>query len=355
MNDCITPGKPWYDTNGKRIQAHGAQLFYENDTYYWIGENKEHTTGEDEVWTWGVRLYSSKDLYNWQDEGLIVPACPEDEKSIFHPFRHLDRPHLLYNEKTKKYVLWLKYCDDSHYAVLTADKLKGPYTVVHDRYFPYGVKCGDYDLGKDESGQAYLWFEVNHTDVWGARLNADYTAVEGEPSVIYEGLRPPMTREAVTHFERDGKHYLVTSGMTGYRPNPSEVAVSDHPLYGYKVQGDPCVNDPSNTTFHSQISSVFKVPGRDLYIAVGDRWMPELGDWMYTGDMRPGPEMQKKIMAKLKELGVDPVKDRERAMKVAIAMTEACNTSIADYVWLPIEFEGDRAVIRWRDEWRIEK
>ena len=60
------------------------------------------------------------------------------------------------------------------------------------------------------------------------------------------------------------------------------------------------------------------------------------------------------VYAKLKELGLDPVKDREQAMKIAIAMTEACNTSLADYVWLPISFEDGRVVIRWHDEWRIE-
>lgn len=28
--------------------------------------------------------------------------------------------------------------------------------------------------------------------------------------------------------------------------------------------------------------------------------------------------------------------------------------SIADYVWLPITFRGDRVTIDWRDEWKIE-
>ena len=40
------------DTEGKRIQAHGAGMIYENETYNWYGENKEFTTGKDEVWTW---------------------------------------------------------------------------------------------------------------------------------------------------------------------------------------------------------------------------------------------------------------------------------------------------------------
>jgi hypothetical protein len=27
---------------------------------------------------------------------------------------------------------------------------------------------------------------------------------------------------------------------------------------------------------------------------------------------------------------------------------------MAGYVWLPIEWEGDKPVIRWKDEWRLE-
>jgi hypothetical protein len=30
------------------------------------------------------------------------------------------------------------------------------------------------------------------------------------------------------------------------------------------------------------------------------------------------------------------------------------NTSQADYVWLPLRFEGDRPVIDWHDEWSLD-
>ena len=139
--------------------------------------------------------------------------------------------------------------------------------------------------------------------------------------------------------------------MTGYRPNPSEVAVSDDPLHGYTVLGDLSEGDPSNTTFHSQSTCVIEVNGQFLYL--GDRWMPELNDWSYTGDPRPDPATQKKIMAKLKELGLDPVRDREEAMKVAIHISEACNTSLADYVLLPLEWEGERPILHWKDTWKL--
>ena len=62
----IKPGKPWYDTEGKRIQAHGGSMLFLNDTFYWYGENKEGVTDEKLLWHNGVRMYSSKDLYNWE-------------------------------------------------------------------------------------------------------------------------------------------------------------------------------------------------------------------------------------------------------------------------------------------------
>ena len=117
------------------------------------------------------------------------------------------------------------------------------------------------------------------------------------------------------------------------------MAVSDDPLRGYTVLGDLSEDDPSNTTFHSQSTCVIEVNGQYLYL--GDRWMPELNDWSYTGDLRTDPATQKKIMAKLKDLGLDPVRDREEAMKVAIHLSEACNTSLTDYVFLPWSGRGD--------------
>ena len=30
------------------------------------------------------------------------------------------------------------------------------------------------------------------------------------------------------------------------------------------------------------------------------------------------------------------------------------NTSLAEYVWLPIRFDGEMAYVDWKEEWRIE-
>lgn len=349
--DSIRPGQVWLDTAGKRIQAHGACVYYENGTYYWLGENKEFTDGKNKkIWTWGIRMYTSTDLYNWEDRGLIVQPELKNKKSVLHPSRKMDRPHLLYNARKKEYVLWLKYFDKGcHFTVLTASRIEGPYTIVKEVLRPYGRKPGDYDLAVDETtGQGYLYCEVDHTDVIAAKLNADYTDVIGEPSVIYRGYKPPLSREGVTHMAYNGKHYIVTSGMMGYIPNPSEVAVSDDWMTGYKIQGDPHIDDKSSASFNSQISGIFKVHGTNKYIAIADRWVPE-----FVVDKQRYDFLFRVIRSNYDKTYKATMKEKMSLMKTP--MIAAANTSIADYVWLPIRFEGDKLCIDWMDAWQIER
>ena len=35
-------------------------------------------------------------------------------------------------------------------------------------------------------------------------------------------------------------------------------------------------------------------------------------------------------------------------------LSPIANTSIAEYVWLPIRFEDDMVFVDWKEEWRIE-
>lgn len=345
----IRPGQVWLDTEGKRIQAHGGSLFYENETCYWYGENKEKTDGKNGIWHWGVRCYSSKDLYNWKDEGIIIPPEPEDENSPLHPSACMDRPHIIYNKSTGKYVCWLKIMNKDQTqseTILTADSLLGPYTKVRVGLRPLNMSAGDFDLSVAPDGKAYYYFERVHSETICADLTEDYTNVTGYYSTHFPRVCPPYVREATAHFYRKGKHYLVTSGTTGYLPNPSEVAIADSWHGPYTVQGNPHVGDNSNTSFHSQISSVFKVPGKkDLYIACADRWLPN--------------EMERKYedYAKIFEaiFNTDAEVKREDIMKSRDKEDMPVEeTRIADYVWLPIRFEGERAYIDWLDEWRIE-
>ena len=350
--DSIRPGKLWLDTAGKPIQAHGLSVFYnrQEKLWYWYGENKEKTTGKGNIWHWGVRLYTSRDLYNWEDKGLIIPPEPEDLQSPLHPTYCMDRPHIIYCEKTGKYVAWLKIMAgeiSQFYSILTADKFEGPYTFVHRMYKPLQMDSGDFCLHVDEeTKKAYIWFERPHFQQICATLTDEYTEVSGEYSVHYDNLRPPFTREAPAYFERRGKKYLITSGTSGYYPNPSRVCTFTDYHGAYTDLGDICRGDRYANTFNSQISCVIRLPGTEQYIACADRWMP--GWWMNL--------MSRQVISGMERHFKDYVPDespRENRPLPGVESPHRENTSISRYVWLPIEWEGDRPFIRWQKEWHI--
>lgn len=352
MYNSIRPGKIWKDTDGKRIQAHGFSVFYDEkeSLYFWYGENKERTKKGGTIWHWGVRCYVSKDLYNWDDKGLIIPPVPEDLQSPLHPTYCMDRPHILYCEKTGKYIAWLKIMAgevSQFMTVMEADTFMGPYRMVHKMYKPLQMDSGDFALHVDKkTKKAYIFFERPHFELICATLTEDYTGVSGEYSTHYENLFPPYTREAPAFFEHHGKKYLFTSGTSGYYPNQSRVCILDDYHGEYRDLGDPCIGDKTNTTFNSQITCVFRIPGTEQLIACADRWTPQW--WV--------PKMAKQILAGMERHFKDYIPNRKPLEIHSLSGVEQKhneNTWKSDYVWLPIEWEGEKPVLRWQDEWRI--
>ena len=351
MYNNIQPGKLWCDTNGHPIQAHGFSVFWdaERKLWFWYGENKEKTNGRGTIWHWGVRLYSSPDLFNWTDMGLMISPTPNDLSSPLHPTYCMDRPHILYCRKTGKYVAWLKIMaggESQFMSVMTADCFEGPYSFVRKIYKPLSMDSGDFCLHADSDGKAYIWFERPHFQLICATLTDDYTAVTGEHSIHFGGLKPPFTREAPTYFERHGKRYLFTSGTSGYFPNPSKVCMFTDPHGDYLDLGDPCIGDKSGTTFYSQITSVIQLPGTEQYIACADRWMPQWYFRLFAKQTIWGMKLAfKNYQPDTSPKTAAPLSEKEQRHRE--------NTSVSRYVWLPIEWDGDKPVIRWKKEWQI--
>jgi hypothetical protein len=94
---------------------------------------------------------------------------------------------------------------------------------------------------------------------------------------------------------------------------------------------------------------VLKIPDKDLYIALADRWKPSaFGKWF--------SKEYYKIVEKALSYGkrsefTNPDRGPKSVGKLPQKeMRHPENTSIARYVWLPIEWQGEKPVLRWRDE-----
>lgn len=295
-----------------------------------------------------MRAYRSTDLCNWEDLGLFIQPDLTDKDAPLYPTSRADRPHIVKCTYTGKYVCWIKHCGaDACFTVLQADKFLGPYEIVKAHYRPFGCEVGDFDIAVC-GDTAYLYMDANHNGQLTMRLTRDFLEAEEKICWQYEGLHAPFSREAPAVFEHGGKWYMLTSGMTGYVPNKSDSAVSDAPDRPFVSIGDPHADDASHASFNSQISQVFKVPGkRDLYIALADRWVPD-----YPVDAKLADLLERCTAQRFDREHYKATSEEMQTMMQSPMLTSA-NTSRANYVWLPITFEEGKPKIYWRDSWKL--
>lgn len=361
MNTCFKPGQPWTDTDGSLIQAHGGSVFYGDGKYYWYGENKEKTLPGSGIWHWGVRLYSSDDLYNWKSEGIILPPS-EDYDSPLHPTQYMDRPHIIFNEKTQKFVMWVKIMSrenmgNQYMIVAAADKITDEFKLIARRDL-LGYSSGDFDLAVDEkTKKAYIYFNKvhdyvhhdgpTHKDIVCAELTDDYTDVTGNYANYHDNSGYRIGIEAPAFCKRNGKMYMFLSRTTGYVPNPTECLIADGYFGPWERLGRVHEGDIENLSFRSQICSVFKHPKKkDLYIALADRWLVHLP--------KDVPHNLLEIANSRADDRVETIHDDRFDEVFRLNDPKIRDMSKAAYVWLPIFFENGRPVIRWFDEWKWE-
>ncbi|MCI9082546.1 MAG: family 43 glycosylhydrolase [Lachnospiraceae bacterium] len=359
------------DTNGKIIQAHGGQIqqltVNGKTKWYWIGEDKTN----DYRPCPGIHMYTSEDLYNWQDEGVVLKTAKTyeefntdkyftdlygdlkteaEKKAVFTDIWQgenseegcvIERPKMLYNDKTGKYVIWFHADGQDPFAesaggnyskakagVAIADSPTGPYKLLgsyllntnEDADHGFDSEGGhvrDMNLFKDDDGSAYVMYSSDgNQTMYIARLNDEYTNVAKNQEEAVEGVDFTRnfinsSREAPAMFKYNGKYYMMTSGCTGWAPNQAQYAVADHPLGPWTVMGDPCPDNGSGTTYDTQSTCIFPVDAANgKFIYMGDRWSnPDKGNALR--DSR--------------------------------------------YVWLPVEFQnGNKMSVRRCSNWTLE-
>jgi hypothetical protein len=169
----VVPGTMWTDTAGNRLQAHGAGILRVGSTYYMVGEDK--VAGSTFT---AVACYSSTDLVHWTRQ---ANALSRQASGDLGPGRIVERPKVIYNSTTGKYVLWT-HIDNTSYSdqragVAISDTPCGPYTYLGATR-PLGHPSRDLGLFKDDDGIGYLIHEDPAAGMRIERLSADYTSAQ---------------------------------------------------------------------------------------------------------------------------------------------------------------------------------
>ena len=266
------PGEVWPDDKGVHINAHGGGILRVGDTYYWFGEHKTEGSAGNLAQV-GVHCYSSKDLYNWEDEGIALSVVPDDTTSHIAKGCVLERPKVIYNKKTGKFVMWA-HVESADYSkacagVAVSDSPVGPF-IYQGSFRPNNAMSRDQTVFVDDDGRAYQFYSSeNNATMYISLLTDDYL----KPSGRFTRNFVKESREAPAVFKYDGKYYMLSSGCTGWDPNVAEIAVADSIMGTWKTIGNPCTGPDADKTFYAQSTYVQPVIGKkDAYIAMFDRW-----------------------------------------------------------------------------------
>ena len=315
------PGDIWKDNNGLHINAHGGGLLFYSDKYYWFGEHKIKGRKGNRAQV-GVHCYSSRDLYNWIDEGIVLKVS-DDPASDIAKGCVLERPKVLYNKKTGKFAMWFHLelkgqgYSSARSGVAVSNTPAGTYTFIRsfrpnaqlwpvnvtqeqkkpidpgkykDKKFSggpeptlkdYNILGRDYKTGQmardmtlfvDDDDKAYhIYASEENSTLHISLLSDDYTEPAGKFIRVFEN----RWMEAPAICKRNGKYYLIASGCTGWAPNAARSAVADSIWGPWKELGNPCLGQGRDKTFGGQSTYILKVADRqDAYIGLFDIWHP---------------------------------------------------------------------------------
>jgi len=351
QNNSFISGKEWKDTDGVHINAHGGGILFDNGTYYWYGEYKTGGKGGN-VAQKGVTCYSSTDLYSWKNEGIVLEVTLNTNSEITKGCI-IERPKVVFNKKTKQYVMWFHLelkghgYDAARAAVAISKNPKGPFNFIKSlrpnkgtwpknfdsenkksftgentlkawsiewllaikngmlvrRDFNHGQMSRDMTVFVDDDEKAYLIHSSeDNLTLHISELTDDYLGFTKE----WTRVEPAGHNEAPTVFKKDGFYYMITSGCTGWDPNAARSFKSTSLWGPWEAIGNPCVGKDAHLTFYSQSTFVLPVQGKkDQFIFMADRWNPK-------------------------------------------------NPIAGSYVWLPIQFDNEKPILKWYNKWDLD-
>ncbi|WKX27173.1 glycoside hydrolase family 43 protein [Tatumella ptyseos] len=297
------------DQNGNIINAHAGGIIYKDGKYYWYGEYRSPKVNNHTQWDSNqkVNLYESTDLKNWNYIGVILDLSQDTHNW------DLERPKIIYNKKNKEFVMWFhlepnrKYTE-GYAGVAVSNNIAGPFKLIkYDRpnkgiapienyqpdnknwfvkkanekfstYFNKGQQVRDLTTYVDDNGKAYIIYESEDDySLQVVELTEDYKNFTKKYSRILIGQQ----NEAPAIIKYNGKLFLITSGLTGYKANPPRLYESSDIFGPWKPKGSPIMVDNKRVNknlLDSQPSFIFKKNNGE-YVLMMDKWDTSAGGY----------------------------------------------------------------------------
>lgn len=261
----IVSGTAWNDQNGVNVQGHGGNIIQVGATYYWFGENKLGENAQHDPFQ-SVRCYSSTDLAHWT---FVSDALTRQAHGDLGPDRIVERPKVLYNALTHRYVMYM-HIDDAHYGtgkvgVAVSAAVAGPYQYLGS-FRPLGLQSWDMNLFQDDNGKAYLLTHAGDDHLHIDELSPDYLSVTRSVAA----LRPNYEAPAMLKYHNC--YYLFGSELTGWAANDNKYAMATNVMGPWSPWN--LFAPEGSQTFDSQTAYILPVTGShgNTMVFMGDRW-----------------------------------------------------------------------------------
>jgi hypothetical protein len=237
---------------------------------YWIYP----TTDGFDGWS-GTQFhaFSSKDLVNWTDHGVILDVA----KDLSWAHGHAWAPTIA--QKNGTYYFY--FCADTNIGVAVADSPAGPFTdALGKPLVAAGMLPGqmiDPAVFTDDDGSSYLYWGNGHAYV--VKLNPDLVSFD---AAAVQDITPNGFNEGSFVFKRKGIYYLTWSENDTRDPNYRVAyAVGTSPFGPFSKQGVILSKDVSQGILGTGHHSVVQVPGTDDWYIAYHRFAIPGGDGMH--------------------------------------------------------------------------
>ncbi len=204
-------------------------------------------------------VFSSEDLVNWTDHGIIVSQ--NEVEWVDSTTYSMWAPDCI--ERGGKYYFYFpanKKDDGTKkrrgfgIGVAVADRPEGPYVPQTESI--KGINGIDPNVLIDKDGQAYIYWSLGN--IFVAKLKENMLELDSEPMVI-SNLPEKGLKEGPFVFEKNGIYYLTFPHVEN-NTERLEYAVGDNPMGPFKMAG--VIMDESPTGCWTNHHSVVKINGQ---------------------------------------------------------------------------------------------
>lgn len=248
------------------------------DGLFYLYGNAFGTNKDEKAFDCPFVVYSSPDLVDWTYEGKLLKDPPH---GVYY------RPYVVFNPKTKKYVLWYNWYQTlwkGQDGVAVSDNPVGPFTIVNQKAHVSGSSPGDGSLFVDDDGTGYYIYTdiANDYALRVERLTPDFLDSSGQCSAfIGYGVEAPVI------FRRKDFYYILCSTLCSGCPQGSQVGVEMSyspmgPYYNagqindydgngqYAAADDPSAPTPELTSSNGYVQPQRRAPfirGQETWVA----------------------------------------------------------------------------------------